>query len=424
MPKINVRYERTRRDEDSNNYFVQNVQEFPDVAKNDIFVRRITRILILILVYFIFSISLTFYQKRFYDVNESKLPLVVVSSHLVLKYLFASTIRHFRKCCKSHQQICHLSWQNIMWTLVPPGVASGLDIGLSNWGMSLVTMSMYTMTKSTTVIFILGFAVLFKLERKSWLLGGIVFMISGGLIMFTYESSQFNLLGFSLCLLASFVSGIRWTLTQMIMQRSKLGLRNPVDMMYFTQPWMFLSIFPFALYIEGRDVLTDLGKVDWDDSSLILLTVSSVFCGAVLAFSMEIAEFLVVTYGSSLTLSIAGIFKEICILVIAYKVRGDKMSGLNFVGLLLCLGGITLHVIQKIMISKQDSVGGLELQSSSLPSTSAKATEMVDSNLPLIMEKSSSLTNLLNANFSSDEEEEIIKENSRQLLSNIVQRRE
>jgi len=39
------------------------------------------------------------------------------------------------------------------------------------------------------------------------------------------------------------------------------------------------------------------------------LTLSAVVAGAIVAFSMEVMEFLVITYTSSLTLSISGIFK-------------------------------------------------------------------------------------------------------------------
>lgn len=51
----------------------------------------------------------------------------------------------------------------------------------------------------------------------------VVLLISGGLFMFTFESTQFNLEGFILVLLASFIGGIRWTLTQVLMQKAELG---------------------------------------------------------------------------------------------------------------------------------------------------------------------------------------------------------
>lgn len=41
--------------------------------------------------------------------------------------------------------------------------------------------------------------------------------------MFTLKSTQFNLEGFTMVLLASFIGGIRWTLTQLLMQKAELG---------------------------------------------------------------------------------------------------------------------------------------------------------------------------------------------------------
>lgn len=51
----------------------------------------------------------------------------------------------------------------------------------------------------------------------------VVLLIAGGLFMFTFESTQFNLEGFIMVLLASFIGGIRWTLTQVLMQKAELG---------------------------------------------------------------------------------------------------------------------------------------------------------------------------------------------------------
>lgn len=107
------------------------------------------------------------------------------------------------------------------------------------------------MTKSTTIIFILIFAILLKLEKKTWSLMMIVVLISSGLFLFTYKSTNLNALGFAFLIFASLCSGIRWSFAQLVMQKSKLGLHNPIDMIYFMQPWMLLSIVPFTIGFEG-----------------------------------------------------------------------------------------------------------------------------------------------------------------------------
>lgn len=58
--------------------------------------------------------------------------------------------------------------------------------------------------------------------------------------MFTFESTQFNLEGFSMVLMASFLGGIRWTLTQVLMQKADLGqcpVKNDGCKWFFVCQW-------------------------------------------------------------------------------------------------------------------------------------------------------------------------------------------
>ncbi|XP_035739298.1 solute carrier family 35 member C2-like isoform X1 [Vespa mandarinia] len=424
MSRSSIKYQIVKKDDTLYYLSSKNTQDYQNIPKKEPCIGAVQTILI-ISIYFVLSIGLTFYQKWLFKTYGFNFPLGAVTCHLIVKFALSALIRCIRLCYKGPQYHVKLTWQSIICSLAPPGIASGFDVALSNWSIALITISLYTMTKSSTIVFILGFSLIFKLEKKSWSLIAIVATISGGLFMFTYKSTQFHVLGFILCLLASFSSGLRWTMAQVIMQKSKLGLQNPIDMIYYMQPWMLLPVIPITLWFEGPEMYNNLKSINWNNSEPIMLTVAAVNSGAILAFVMEITEFLVVTYTSSLTLSVTGIFKEICILILAFEWKGDHISGLNFVGLLLCLGGIILHVIQKVLLNRSKVIESLELSDNSLPSNSSKKEDGIDANLPLLTQKSSSLINLLTTDFTSDEEDDIkMKENSSQVLSNILQRRE
>lgn len=199
-------------------------------------------------------------------------------------------------------------------------------------------------------------------DSQSWSLMSIVIMISVGLCLFTYKATEFNALGFSFILFASLVSGMRWSFAQLIMQRSKLGLHNPIDMVFHMQPWMILSVLPFTIGFEGRQLYD--GWQQFDTSSLDERTecwtiVMKIVTGAVIAFFMELSEFLVLTYTSSLTMAVSNILKEICALVLAVELNGDRLSALNVVGLVMCLGGICSHVLHKYrMMQKTATANG------------------------------------------------------------------
>ncbi|XP_016158791.1 PREDICTED: solute carrier family 35 member C2 isoform X2 [Ficedula albicollis] len=195
------------------------------------------------------------------------------------------------------------------------------------------------MTKSSAILFILLFSLLFKLEEMRVTLLVVVLLIAGGLFMFTYKSTQFNTQGFVLVLCASFLGGIRWTLTQMLMQKAELGLPLSISEKLFR----------------------------FHEAGMLFSLVGKLFLGGILAFGLGFSEFLLVSRTSSLTLSIAGIFKEICILFLATHLLGDHLSLLNWLGFAVCLLGISLHIVLKAMNSKGDKALEPHKESSSAP---------------------------------------------------------
>ncbi|XP_054165384.1 solute carrier family 35 member C2-like isoform X2 [Oppia nitens] len=267
------------------------------------------RTLGLISIYYLFSIGITFYQKWF--IKRFHYPLSVVMCHMIIKLLIAALIRQIYKWVTGVSRIT-LNWSENGRKLSATGMASALDIGFSNWSFEFITISLYTMTKSTCIIFILLFAIIFDLEKKRFSLIIVVFLISIGLFMFTYHSTQFQIQGFLLVLSASLLGGLRWTLSQLVMQRKEVGLSNPLDMMYHIQPWMLLGLIPLAVVFEGIPLSQSKVTISqiFNDSELIWEAISLIIIGSILAFFMEFSEFLLLTYTSSLTLSIAGIFKE------------------------------------------------------------------------------------------------------------------
>ncbi|MEE6528065.1 hypothetical protein FKM82_029968, partial [Ascaphus truei] len=92
--------------------------------------------------------------------------------------------------------------------------------------------------------------------------------------------------------------------------------------------------------------------------ALGLLTLLGTLCvGGLLAFGLGFSEFLLVSKTSSLTLSIAGIFKELCILQLATHLLGDEMSRLNWMGFGFCILGIALHVALRSTHSRGNTQG-------------------------------------------------------------------
>nr|XP_045012761.1 solute carrier family 35 member C2 isoform X3 [Jaculus jaculus] len=298
----------------------------------------------LVLLYYCFSIGITFYNK--WLTKSFHFPLFMTLLHLAVIFLFSALSRVLVQC-SSHRARVVLSWTDYLRRVAPTALATALDVGLSNWSFLYITVSLYTMTKSSAVLFILIFSLIFKLEELS---------------------TQFNVEGFALVLGASFIGGIRWTLTQMLLQKAELGLQNPIDTMFHLQPLMFLGLFPLFAVFEGLHLSTSEKIFRFQDTGPLLRVLGSLFLGGILAFGLGFSEFLLVSRTSSLTLSIAGIFKsqlqltassclcpqEVCTLLLAAHLLGDQISLVNWLGFALCLSGISLHVALKALHSRGD----------------------------------------------------------------------
>lgn len=83
------------------------------------------------------------------------------------------------------------------------------------------------MCKSSSLGFVLLFAFLFKLEKPTFKLVAIIAIITAGVIMMVSGETQFSLVGMIQVLSASAMGGLRWALTQKLLDKEAMGLNNP-----------------------------------------------------------------------------------------------------------------------------------------------------------------------------------------------------
>lgn len=222
--------------------------------------------------------------------------------------------------------------------IAPCGTATALDIGLGNFSLRFISLTFFTMCKSSVLAFVLLFAFVFRLEKPTWKLCGIISLMTIGVILMVSGEAAFNALGFILVMTASLCSGFRWSLTQILLLRNR-ATSNPFSSIFFLTPVMFLVLFVLALPIEGASAvlqgLQELAQAKgYFLGSLIIL-----FPGC-LAFMMVAAEFALLQRSSVVTLSVCGIFKEVLTISAASFTFGDELSPINVSGLIVTIASI------------------------------------------------------------------------------------
>ncbi|KAJ1913203.1 hypothetical protein IWQ60_009310 [Tieghemiomyces parasiticus] len=307
----------------------------------------------LILLWYCFSTGLSLYNKWLFGKSTMNFsfPLFTSGLHMAIQFLLAGAIM----LCLPGQRPRRLPrWRDYLSKVLPCAVATGLDIGLSNLSLRTITLSFYTMCKSSSLAFVLLFAFAFGLETPRLSLVGIIAMISVGVFLMAASEVDFVLAGFVQVMLAAAMSGLRWSLTQILLQDHSIGISTPIASMFFLSPLMSLCLFAASMVTEDLNALAD--STVFTSGSLATVMALILVLGGVLATLMVTAEYQLIARTSVVTLSVAGIFKEVVTIALSSITFKDRLTPLNLFGLAVTLLGIGIYKWMKLRTMHEDSL--------------------------------------------------------------------
>ncbi|CAK7229400.1 hypothetical protein SBRCBS47491_007234 [Sporothrix bragantina] len=315
----------------------------------------------LIGLWYLFSLSISLYNKWMFGSNFP-FPLFTTSIHMLVQFLLACLVLYFVPSLRPPRsnekdgEPAMTRW--FYFTRIGPcGAATGLDIGLGNASLKLITLTFYTMCKSSSLAFVLLFAFAFRLEKPTLRLVAIIATMTVGVVMMVAGEVEFDTFGFFLVISAAFFSGFRWALTQIMLLRNP-ATSNPFSSIFYLAPVMFVVLFVLAIPMEGFPELIQ-GFRELADKFGALRTPLLILFPGTIAFLMTASEFALLQRTSVVTLSIAGIFKEVVTITTATLVFHDTLTLVNMLGLVVTMAAIVVY--NYIKITKMRQVAQIEV---------------------------------------------------------------
>ncbi|KGQ08781.1 putative transporter C22E12.01 [Beauveria bassiana D1-5] len=365
----------------------------------------------LILLWYIFSLSISLYNKWMFDKDRLNFafPLFTTAMHMLVQFSLASLVLYFfpslrpyrkhtsdlgRSRHEDEPKSSKMSKLYYLTRIGPCGAATSLDIGLGNMSLKSITLTFYTMCKSSSLAFVLIFAFIFRLEKPTWRLVAIIGTMTVGVILMVSGEVEFKLSGFLLVISAAFFSGFRWGLTQLLLLRNP-ATSNPFSSIFFLSPVMFITLFAMAIPVEGFSELFEGFDRISKEFGTFMTPIFLLFPGCI-AFLMIASEFALLQRTSVVTLSIAGIFKEVITISAASLIFHDELSFVNFIGLLttlVAIGAYNYVKISKMVAEAQGKAHGpsesdkvfscSDVENDDVNEESAGLLQQSDSNPPL-----------------------------------------
>lgn len=147
------------------------------------------------------------------------------------------------------------------------------------------------MAKSSSLLFVLLFAFLFRVEIYSHRLLSVILLITFGVFLMVFNNTSVSIPGLIMVFSASGLAGLRWALTELVMRKSSMGLSNPFATIFWLAPLMALTIGLISMAVDGW--FTVFGSEHFQGGKALATVGVIIFPGG-LAFAMVASEYLCV----------------------------------------------------------------------------------------------------------------------------------
>ncbi|GAA5872212.1 hypothetical protein JCM3774_002297 [Rhodotorula dairenensis] len=237
--------------------------------------------------------------------------------------------------------------------ILPIAVLFSLSLVLSNWAYLYCSVAFIHILKSFAPVAILCAAFAFGTKAFSFLLLGIVAVISTGVGMASYGQVDFSKIGFAIQMTAIAIEATRVTLIQILLTpppTPRLGEdaaaaaptaplapalatgMSPLKSLYFFAPAGLAVNLVFLVLVEGLPALRAIPR----------LGVLQILGNASLTFALNLSSIMLIGI-SAMVIGLAKIFKDVLMVVLPVVLLGESLSTLQYVGYSIATAGLVAY---------------------------------------------------------------------------------
>lgn len=188
------------------------------------------------------------------------------------------------------------------------------------------------MLKAFTPVAVLIFSFFSGLEKPTLTEFYIIVVLCIGVALTSVGETYFSWIGFTFQSLAILAESTRLVLTNVLMKSLKL---DPLSSLYYIAPVCALFIGIACCYFEAKDLPFERFS---DPTFLSVLLINGL-----VSFTLNVAVVLLISNTSALVLTLAGIVKDILLVILSVAVIGSPVTPLQYFGYAIALLGLNLH---------------------------------------------------------------------------------
>ncbi|KIJ15896.1 hypothetical protein PAXINDRAFT_168873 [Paxillus involutus ATCC 200175] len=281
-------------------------------------------------VWIVLSSAVIIYNNHLYNTIRFRYPVFLVTWHLTFAAIGTRVLQRTTNLLDGAKDV-HMSKAMFMRSILPIGLLFSGSLILSNTAYLYLSIAYIQMLKAFTPVAILLISWVSRIQDPNRKLALIVCMISTGVALASRGELNFDITGFLIQATAVAFEASRLVMIQILLHGLKM---DPLVSLHYYAPVcaaINLLVLPFTEGLEPFYAI-GAGQIGWG----ILIS------NAAVAFLLNVAAVFLVSAGSGLVLTLAGVFKDILLITGSVLLFGTPITPLQVFGYSVALGGLVL----------------------------------------------------------------------------------
>lgn len=283
---------------------------------------------VIIPIWMILSSSVILYNNYLYNTIGFPFPVFTVTWHLIFAAIGTRVLQRTTNLLDGVKDV-NITKDVFLRSILPIGFLFSGSLILSNKAYLYLSVPFIQMLKAFVPVSILLVSFAFRLQEPNQRLIAIVVMISLGVSLASYGELAFSVTGFLIQAGAVVFEASRLVMIEVLLKGMKM---DPLVSLHYYAP-VCAAINLVALpFTEGLEPFREMAKI----SPLIFISNAGV------AFLLNIAAVFLIGVGSGLILTLAGVLKDILLIIGSVLLFSKSITALQVFGYSIALVGLVI----------------------------------------------------------------------------------
>ena len=277
------------------------------------------------------SCTMILFNKAVLSTFDFAFPMFLTSWHMILATILTQIMARTTSMLPA-ANANQVTFQDIKTRIVPVALLFSISLIFSNKAYVYLSVSYIQMLKAFTPVAVLIFSYFVGLEKSSYIEFYIVMIICLGVSMTSIGETYFSMIGFIFQVLGIMAESSRLVCVNLILKQLKL---DALSSLYYIAPLSAIILSISCYIFEYEDL--PFARMYTQEFIIVMML------NGLVAFTLNVAVVLLIANTSALTLTLAGVFKDILLVTLSMVVFAAPVTPLQFIGYAIALTGLNLH---------------------------------------------------------------------------------